>query len=140
MRSGQPFTPRVSNAVLDNGEANRPDRIGNGKLSNPTPERWFDTSAFVPVPLGAFRFGNSGRNILDGPGQVNMNLALSRRFRVYESHAFQLRSGGVQLHQPRELRGSGNGRRRRRRRHHHARRSRPRDAGGHPLSVLKVYP
>ncbi len=91
MRSGQPFTVRVSNANLDQGEANRPDRIANGRLSNPTPERWFDASAFVPVPLGAYRFGNSGRNILDGPGQVNLNASLSRRFRLFERHTLQLR-------------------------------------------------
>ena len=90
-RGGQPFTVRMSNVQLDAGEANRPDRIGFGTVANPTPDRWFDLAAFVPVPLGAYRFGNSGRNILDGPGQVAVNLSLSKRFHVAERHSVQFR-------------------------------------------------
>ena len=58
---------------------------------NPTVDRWFDRSAFVPVPTGSYRFGNSGRNILDGPGTVIINTALSRRFRIGEGRAIQYR-------------------------------------------------
>ena len=89
--SGQPFTPRVATVNFVNGEATRPDRIASGKLDNPTPDRWFDRSAFVVVPTGAYRFGNSGRNILDGPGTIIINTSLSRRFRFAESKAIQYR-------------------------------------------------
>ncbi len=91
MSSGQPFTPVVANSSIDRGEADRPDRFANGALANPTPELWFDTKAFVPVPTGSYRVGTSGRNILDGPGFAQANVALSRQFRVSEQKSFQLR-------------------------------------------------
>jgi hypothetical protein len=43
------------------------------------------------VPLAAYRFGSSGRNILDGPGTFMANLSVSRRVRIRESMALQLR-------------------------------------------------
>jgi hypothetical protein len=89
--SGQPFTPKTSNVQLDQGEANRPDRVAHGSLPNPTPDAWYDLSAFPVVPTGSFRFGNSGRNILDGPGFAAINLGLYRRFRIRESHTLQFR-------------------------------------------------
>jgi hypothetical protein len=91
MSSGQPFTPVVANSSIDRGEADRPDRIATGSLPNPTPALWFDTKAFVPVPTGSYRVGTSGRNILDGPGYAQTNVALSRLFRLNERHSFQLR-------------------------------------------------
>ena len=60
--SGQLFTPQTQAGNGDLGEPTRPDRIANGSLANPTPDRWFDIGAFPVVPLSAFRFGNSGRN------------------------------------------------------------------------------
>lgn len=89
--TGQPFTALWSDADLDQGESDRPDRIASGKLPNPTADRWFDITAFVPVPLGAFRFGNSGRNILDAPGFIALNAGLMRTFRLVEKHRLQFR-------------------------------------------------
>jgi len=89
--SGQPFTPRTANAVLGNGEATRPDRIASGIVDNPTPERWFDVSAFPVVPLNSYRFGTSGRNILDGPGFSALNFSLLKRFPIGEGRAVQFR-------------------------------------------------
>lgn len=89
--SGQPFTPQLSNGNISQGEPTRPDRIRHGSLPNPAPERWYDISAFPLVPLAAFRFGNSGRNILDGPGYAGLNLAVSRRFQFSERAGLQLR-------------------------------------------------
>ncbi len=89
--SGQPFTPRVATVNFANGEATRPDRIAKGTVENPTVDRWFDRSAFVVVPTGSYRFGNSGRNILDGPGAIIINTSLSRRFRFGEKRSFQYR-------------------------------------------------
>jgi hypothetical protein len=89
--SGQPFTPRVATVNFANGEATRPDRIAKGTVDNPTPDRWFDRSAFVVVPTGSYRFGNSGRNILDGPGTIIINTSLSRRFRFGEGRSLQYR-------------------------------------------------
>lgn len=89
--TGSPFTPKVANYSLDLGDAVRPDRIATGTLANPSPDAWFDRAAFPLVPRGAYRFGNSGRNILDGPGTFNIDASLSRRFRLDESRALQFR-------------------------------------------------
>ena len=90
--SGQPFTPQLSGPNSDQGFAARPDRIANGALSNPAKDRWFDLSAFQVVPDSEFRFGNSGRNILNGPGTVTMNLSVSRNFFLSERHRIQFRA------------------------------------------------
>ena len=90
--TGPPFTPRVANVNYSNGEASRPDRIRKGTVSNASPDLWFDRTAFSPVPTGAFRFGNSGRNILDGPGTIAINTSLSRRIRLDERRSLQFRT------------------------------------------------
>ncbi len=89
--SGQPFTPVVGSSSIDRGEADRPDRLANGSVSNPTATKWFDVSAFTPVPTGSFRVGTSGRNILDGPGFASANIALSRMFHIRERGSLQVR-------------------------------------------------
>jgi hypothetical protein len=89
--TGPPFTPRVANFNYTNGEASRPDRLQKGTVNNPGPDLWFDRAAFSPVPTGAYRFGNSGRNILDGPGTIVLNTSLSRRFRFAETRVLQFR-------------------------------------------------
>jgi outer membrane receptor protein involved in Fe transport len=89
--TGPPITPKVANYDVSTGGAARPNRTAKGTLASPSPDEWFDRSAFPPVPLGAFRYGNSGRNILDGPGRLSLNVGLSRRFRFSESKALQFR-------------------------------------------------
>ncbi len=89
--TGQPFTPKVGNYSLDLGDAVRPDRIAKGTLEQPSVDAWFDRSAFPVVPRGSYRFGTSGRNILDGPGTFTLDASLSRRFRFGESKTFQFR-------------------------------------------------
>ena len=89
--SGAPFTPQLTNVNLNLGEANRPNRIGKGTVANPDAAAWFDVSAFPPLPDGSFAFGNSGRNILDGPGRVELNLTTSRHFAVTDRSQVQFR-------------------------------------------------
>ena len=91
MYTGQPFTLRSANAQEDQGEASRPDRIGKGTVTNPTADRWFDVAAFPLVPTGSYRFGNSGRNVLDGPGLVGINVSMMKKFRVKERDYLQFR-------------------------------------------------
>jgi hypothetical protein len=62
----------------------RPDRIGNGNLANPTPDRYYDSSAFEPVPAGLNRLGNAGAGILEGPGTVAISAGLAKEFRISE--------------------------------------------------------
>src|SRR6266567_3418020 len=95
--TGPPFTPRVANFNYTNGEASRPDRIAKGTLATPTVDQWFDRKAFPVVPLASYRFGSSGRNILDGPGTVSVNLKVSRQFTVAESTKLELRAESFNL-------------------------------------------
>jgi len=89
--SGPPFTPKLGTFDYTNGGASRPDRVAKGMLDHPTVDQWFDRTAFPAVPPGSFRFGTSGRNILDGAGTVAINMSLSRRIRFRESRSLQLR-------------------------------------------------
>jgi hypothetical protein len=89
--TGPPITPQLSNVNLNLGEANRPDRIAKGTVPNPTADRWYAVGGFSPVPAGSFAFGNSGRNILDGPGTIAINLSLLRNFAVREKSNLQFR-------------------------------------------------
>jgi len=89
--SGQPFTPQLSGPSADLAEATRPDRIAYGTVPNPSVNAWFNLAAFPSVPDSAFRWGTSGRNILDGPGTVAMNVSLSKNFVVSERSRVQFR-------------------------------------------------
>jgi hypothetical protein len=113
--SGQPFTVRTSDVDLNLGESPRPNRIRHGGVAEDAiPGRrgadypWFDLFAFEEVPcvpgnssatcgsqsrygFPAFGVGNSGRNILDGPGLVVVDLGLRKNFRFQEDKSVQLR-------------------------------------------------
>jgi Carboxypeptidase regulatory-like domain/TonB dependent receptor-like, beta-barrel len=66
-----------------------PDRLRNGNMEpdERTIDRWFDVSAFSPPPLG--RFGDSGVNILEGPGLQVHHMSFSKRFNITERWKFQ---------------------------------------------------
>ena len=89
--SGQPFTPQLSGTTQDLGQATRPNRLANGALSDPSVQMWYNLAAFQVIPGTAYVFGNSGRNILDGPGFVALNSALSRRVSISEHTSLQIR-------------------------------------------------
>jgi outer membrane receptor protein involved in Fe transport len=95
--SGPPYTPRVANFNYNNGEASRPDRIGKGDVETPTIDRWYDRTAFPVVPVGSYRFGSSGRNILDGPGTFMLNASISKRIYLAERTYLQLRAESFNL-------------------------------------------
>jgi len=89
---GLPFTPLVAGANQLQGYSPRPDRVGSGVLEHPTVQKWFDTSAFLPVPNTAYRYGNSGRNILIGPGYIGVDGSIFKEFALHkEGHFLQLR-------------------------------------------------
>jgi len=90
-RTGVPFTLTESAANLNLGEASRPNRIAKGTLPNPSPQAWYNVSAFPAVATGSYLFGTSGRNILDGPGLLQVNLSLCRNFAVRERGRLQVR-------------------------------------------------
>jgi hypothetical protein len=110
LRSGLPFS--VTNggvdANLDGNTTDRAELVGDPSLSNPTAAEWFNTSAFArnPAVTGQPVDGNSARNLLDGPGYKDVDLAVSRTipvrgtarltFRVEATNAFNV----VNLGQP----------------------------------------
>jgi len=65
-----------------------PNRVGDGEGAK-TVDSWFDKTAFQMVPSGTF--GNSGRNILRGPGLFNTDIAVQRRFAITGQTAIELR-------------------------------------------------
>jgi Carboxypeptidase regulatory-like domain/TonB-dependent Receptor Plug Domain len=79
MTTGRPFTVTLQTGV-NNGAPSWPNRIGSGELENPTVDLWFNTADFVAPPANTY--GNSGRGILYGPGHVNFDTSLSKRFAV----------------------------------------------------------
>ncbi len=105
LQTGQWFTPYFSTTDPSNTNSygGLPDRIANGNLpkGQRTLDRWFDTSAFkIPGcpdndpacanPANIGRFGDSGINILEGPGLNTQNLTLRKRFRITERLHFDL--------------------------------------------------
>lgn len=91
-QSGAPFTVNIpsDNANIGAGPAQRPDVSRNPNVVNPTPERWFDTSAFT-LPR-AFTFGNAGRNITFGDGLTNIDLSAVREFKIRDRVTLQARA------------------------------------------------
>ncbi len=113
--SGSPLTVTTANPDVNLGESLRPNRIADGKVAaDSAPGKkgvdfpWYDLNAFEAVPtcveletdtfdcgpqggFTPFAFGNSGRNILDGPGLVSVNTALSKNFVLAEGHRLQVR-------------------------------------------------
>lgn len=97
LQTGTPFTPILNYDPSNTGATVRPNRIADGSLPKDqrSPSYWFDASAFTaPANL---TFGNSGRNILRGPGQVNFDLGLSRRFVLTERLGLSLRGEAFNL-------------------------------------------
>ncbi|MFN7921789.1 MAG: carboxypeptidase regulatory-like domain-containing protein [Bryobacteraceae bacterium] len=92
LMTGLPFTPVMQTNALNTGTGSQfPNRIGSGVLPSGqrTIDRWFDASAFAAP--GNFIFGNSGRNILFGPGTHQLDLSLFKSFPLGEGRRFEFR-------------------------------------------------
>jgi hypothetical protein len=94
-QTGLPFTPVLSFDPTNTGTTARPNRIASGVAAHPTVQAWFDASAFTTP--AAYTFGNSGRNILRGPGFHNIDLGISRFFRITERFNLEFRSEAFNL-------------------------------------------
>jgi len=86
LQTGQYFSPSFSGADPSNTNTSGglPDRIADGNFpaGQRKLDRWFDVSAFARPPQG--RFGNSGVNVLQGPGLNVQNVSISKRFQLSE--------------------------------------------------------
>jgi outer membrane receptor protein involved in Fe transport len=92
-RSGMPGTVTVGNP-LPGGDA-RPNLLRDPNLpgSERSVDRWFDTTAFVAnrAPDGTLLAGDAGRNIIRGPGYVNLDMGLIKFIPVKNDVRLQLR-------------------------------------------------
>lgn len=100
--SGLYFTPRVLGGGLDisRGQTGslRANMVAGQSItvSNPTALEWFNTAAFCApsttcVNPSGTAFGDAGRNIIEGPGQVTLDMALNKTITIKESRALDLR-------------------------------------------------
>ncbi|MEO7145326.1 MAG: carboxypeptidase regulatory-like domain-containing protein, partial [Bryobacteraceae bacterium] len=88
-QTGTPFTVTMQSSTLNAGSGVQwPNRIGSGVLSNPTISQWFDPTAFAAP--GAYTYGNSGRNILFGPGTRQFDVSLFKSFALTEDKTRRL--------------------------------------------------
>jgi hypothetical protein len=81
--SGFPFTVTGTNVCACGSYV--PQRVNVarsdlGVLSNPTPEQWFDKTAYV-LPAAGFQ-GTAGRNTLIGPSSRQTDFSLIKRFPI----------------------------------------------------------
>jgi len=81
LRGGLPLTVTQTQNVQSTGTGNRPNRICDGNLSNPTIDKWFDTSCFVPPSDITGTYGDAGRGIIRGPGSFNIDASLIKNTR-----------------------------------------------------------
>ena len=94
-RTGRPLTISVNRSAADlpdgNNSGQRPDVVpGVSPIpANQTPDQWLDIAAFAVPVRGTW--GNLGRNTLRGPGLMQVDFALQRRFRLGAGRNFEFR-------------------------------------------------
>jgi len=106
--SGLPYTIQVLGGTLDiergvSGSLRANVVPGESiKLGDPTTKEWFNTAAFCQpetptspnatcVNASDSSFGDAGRNILEGPGQVSVNMSLNKTITIKEYRSLDLR-------------------------------------------------
>ena len=93
VEGGAPFTvnDQTDRANIGQGPAQRPNCLRDPNLSSGqrTIDRYFDTSAFSQAAFGTF--GDCGRNIVNGPGFKDFDLAAMKLIQFKESRRLELR-------------------------------------------------
>ena len=91
---GLPFSVSASSGVGDGLTPRAQLLSGNGNGSLPSNQRklseWFNTAAFTNPTSGTW--GNSGRNILQGPGTKTVDYSLFKNTHLTEGKVLQLRA------------------------------------------------
>jgi hypothetical protein len=92
LETGHFFTPSFSGSDPSNTNTvgGRPDRVCNGNLpaGERRIERWFDASCFMVPTAG--RLGNSGGNVLEGPGYNMHHVSIAKSFALTERVRFTI--------------------------------------------------
>ena len=81
LSTGRPFNVSLATGV-NSGAPSWPNRIGDGRLDNPTADKWFDYSAFAAPPANTY--GNVARGVLYAPGIVQFDMSFTKNFKVTE--------------------------------------------------------
>lgn len=95
LQDGTPMNPvYFATDFANSGTPNRPNVVPGQQVAlradQRSADRYFNTNAFsAPAP---FTFGNAGRDILPGPGNIVVNLALHRRFHIRERQTVEFRT------------------------------------------------
>jgi len=93
--SGIPLTPQLSYNPSNDGDTRNPVRPSlnanfTGQVIQGGPNQYFNPNAFIqPIPG---TYGNAGRNTLQGPGLVQTDLSLAKRFSFSERLNLQFRA------------------------------------------------
>ncbi len=92
LQSGAPFSVSLATPTANTGTFTRPNRICDGNLptSQQSINEWYNVSCFVSPP--PYTFGNTGRNVLIGPGLATWDLGADKDFRLTEQFGLQFRS------------------------------------------------
>jgi hypothetical protein len=94
-QTGLPFTPQLSYNPSNDGDTRNPVRPSwNPGFTGPVilggPNLYFNPDAFIQPLPGTY--GNTGRNVLGGPGLVETDLSVARNFPLSERMSLQFRS------------------------------------------------
>ncbi len=95
LQTGTPLNPvYFATDFANSGTPNRPNVVLGQSLTLPASRRnadhLFNTAAFSdPAP---FTFGNAGRDIIPGPGNEVLNVAVHRRFSIHEGQTIEFRA------------------------------------------------
>jgi hypothetical protein len=95
LRSGYPFSVSRSGASFGTYTPGRVNlapgkTVADAKKSNPSPNGWFDPSAFVDP--GQTLQGNVTRNVLRGPGTAQVDFSALKNFQITERIRTQFRA------------------------------------------------
>jgi hypothetical protein len=83
LRSGLPVDITQSQSMTSTGITNnRPNTICDPVLSDPTIDRWFNTSCFQQVADTTGTFGATGRNSVRGPGDFNVDMSVIKNTKI----------------------------------------------------------
>jgi hypothetical protein len=92
LQTGTPLNPvYFATDYANSGTPNRPNIVLGQSLlnANPTADHFYNPAAIsAPEP---YTFGDAGRDILPGPGNEVVDLAIQRRFYITEHQTIQLR-------------------------------------------------
>ena len=98
LQDGFPLTAYCSSGAIQNGGGScYPDATGISptlESSEQSRTRFFDTAAFVDrLPGGPrFRYGNSARSTITGPGIINFDASINKKFDITESKFVEFRA------------------------------------------------